>query len=143
MGKSYHIYGQFFSSVSLYKNLLAENLYCMGTLRSNRRNFPPDLKDAAKRGLACRGDRVVRQDGNVSICVWQDTRPVTFMSSGHNPAHTKSIRRKKGDGSSECPVSIVDYFLSPLMYCHNPYVFSQPLCIFTTLMYCHNPNVLL
>ena len=34
------------------------------------------------------------------------------MSSGHNPDHTKSIRRKKGDGSSidvECPVSIVDY----------------------------------
>ena len=37
---------------------------------------------------------------------------MTFMSSGHNPDHTKSIRRKKGDGSSidvECPVSIVDY----------------------------------
>ena len=37
---------------------------------------------------------------------------MTFMSSGHNPDHTKSIRRKKGDGSTidvECPVSIVDY----------------------------------
>ena len=44
--------------------------------------------------------------------VWQDTRPVTFISSGHNPDHTKSIRRKKGDGSTidvECPVCIVDY----------------------------------
>ena len=37
---------------------------------------------------------------------------MTFMSSGHNPAHTTSIRRKKGDGSSIYvygPVSIVDY----------------------------------
>ena len=52
---------------------------------------------------------MMRQDGNVCVCVWQDTRPVTFMSSGHNPAHTKSIRRKKGDGSHmnvECPISL-------------------------------------
>ena len=54
----------------------------------------------------------MRQDGNVSVCVWQDTRPVTFMSSGHNPAHTKSIPRKRVDRSImnvECPISIVDY----------------------------------
>ena len=112
VGKSYHIFIEsFFSSVSLYKRLLAENIYCMGTLRSNRRNFP-DLKDIAKRGLACRGDLAVRQDREVSVCVWQDTRPVTFMSSGHNPAHTTSIHRKKGDGSVvdvECPVCIIDY----------------------------------
>ena len=113
VGKSYHIFmDSFFSSVFLYKRLLAENIYCTGTLRSNRRNFPPDLKDIAKRGLACRGDMTVRQDREVSVCVWQDTRPVTFMSSGHNPDHTTSIHRKKGDGSVmdvECPVSIVDY----------------------------------
>ena len=53
---------------------------------------------------------IVRQDGNVSICVWQDTRPVTFMSSGHNPDHTKSIPRKRVDGSiMNVPLSIVDY----------------------------------
>ena len=76
VGKSYDIFmDSFFSSVSLYKRLLAENIYCTGTLRSNRRNFP-DLKDIAKRGLACRGDLAVRQDREVSVCVWQDTRPV-------------------------------------------------------------------
>ena len=72
----------FFSSVTLYHQLLSDNIYCTGTLRSNRRNFPPDLKDVAKRGLATRGDMMARQDGNVSVCVWQ---PVTFMLSGHNP----------------------------------------------------------
>ena len=47
VGKSYHVFiDSFFSSVSLYRNLLLENIYCIGT------NFPPDLKDAAKRGLA-------------------------------------------------------------------------------------------
>ena len=55
---------------------------------------------------------MVRQDGNVCVVVWQDTRPVTFMSSGHNPDHTTSVRRKKVDGSIvhvDCPYSIVDY----------------------------------
>ena len=52
------------------------------------------LKDAAKHGQAARGDREVRQDENVSVCVWRDTQPVTFISFGHNPAHTKVIRRK-------------------------------------------------
>jgi len=55
---------------------------------------------------------VARQDGNVSVCVWQDTRPVTFMSSGHNPDHTKPVSRKRVDGSIihvDCLVCIVDY----------------------------------
>ena len=84
----------------------------MGSFLSTRRNFPPDLKEASKHGLAHRGDMVVRQDGNVSVTVWQDTWPVTFMSSGHNPDHTRSVRRKKVDGSRvevDCPECIVDY----------------------------------
>ena len=100
VGKNFHIYmDSFFPSVSLYRNLLADNIYCTGTLRTNRCNFPPNLKDVAKRGLACRGDSVVRQDGNVCVTAWQDSRPVTFMSSGHNPDHTKVMQRKKYDGS--------------------------------------------
>ena len=113
VGKAYHIFiDNFFSSVSLCNQLLLDTIYCTGTLRPNRRNFPPDLKDAAKRGLAHRGDLKMRQDGNVCVCVWQDTRPVTFMSSGHNPTHTKVVPRKRRDSSLvhvNCPLSIVDY----------------------------------
>ena len=53
-----------------------------------------------------------RQDGNFSVCVWQDTRPVTFMSLCHNPAHTTLVSRRRVDGSImnvECPVYIRDY----------------------------------
>ena len=113
VGKAYHIFiDNFFSSVALCNQLLLDNIYCTGTLRPNRRNFPPDLKDAAKRGLARRGDLKMRQDGNVCVCVWQDTRPVTFMSSGHNPTYTKDAARKRRDGSIvhvNCPLSIIDY----------------------------------
>ena len=112
VGKQHHIFmDSFFSSVSLYRNLLVDGIYCTGTLRANRRNFPPDLKTPSKKGLGCRGDRAVRQDGNVCVTVWQDTRPVTFMSSGHNPDRTKVVQRKRHDGSMidvDCPICVVD-----------------------------------
>ena len=107
-----HIHGQFFTSVSLYHNLLLNSIYCTGTLRANRHNFPPDLKTPSKKGLGCRGDRAMRQNGNVCVTVWQDTRPVTFMSSGHNPDRTKVMQRKRHDGSTidvDCPICVVDY----------------------------------
>ena len=92
VGKAYHIFvDNFFSSVALSRRLLMDIIYCTGTVRPNRRGFPPDLKDATKHGLAHGGDVKMRQDGNVTVCVWPDTRPVIFMSSGYNPAHTTSI----------------------------------------------------
>ena len=71
-----------------------DRIYCTGTIRTNRRSLPPDLKVMAKKDLAKRGEFEMRQDGNVCVTVWQDSRPVTFMSSGHNPTHTKGMQRK-------------------------------------------------
>ena len=55
---------------------------------------------------------MTRQEGNVCITVWHDSRPVTFMSSGHNPVHTKLVQRKKGDGivvHVDCLECVFDY----------------------------------
>ena len=53
VGENYHIYMEnFFSSVSLYKSLLRDNIYCTGTLMSNLRYFPSELKSYIKKGLA-------------------------------------------------------------------------------------------
>ena len=98
IGKNYHIYmDNFFSFVSLYKSLLLDKIYSTGTLRSNRRYFPPELKALVKKGMARTGkDWAVRQDGNTCVTVWQDTRPVASISTGHNPASTKVVTRGKG-----------------------------------------------
>ena len=57
VGKNYHLYmDNFFSSVSLYKSLLLDKIYSTGTLRSNRRYFPPELKPLVKKGMARKGD---------------------------------------------------------------------------------------
>ena len=55
VGKSYQIFMDNFFSISLYRALLFDRIYCTGTARNCRRNFPPDLKDVAKRGLAWPG----------------------------------------------------------------------------------------
>ena len=55
---------------------------------------------------------MARQADNISVCVWQDTRPVTFVSLAHNPAGTHVISMKRGDGTLidvNYPLSIIDY----------------------------------
>ena len=112
VGKYYHVYmDNFFSSVILYKDLLNDGIYCTGTLQTNRKYFPLDLL-AYTKGLAKRGDMMTRQEGNLTVTVWQDKRVVISMSTGHNPDQTKVVKRKKVDGSVihvDCPESIVDY----------------------------------
>ena len=98
VGENYHIYmDKFFSFVPLYKSLFRDKIYCAGTLRSNCRYFPSDLKPfVKKRFLAKKGDIIVRQEGNTCVLVWQDTRPVVSISTGHNPAETKVVKRGRG-----------------------------------------------
>ena len=70
VGKFYHVFmDNFFSSVALFRRLLADNIYATGTLRSNRKMFPADLVSSVKRGLPSRGDIEFQQDGNLVIFV--------------------------------------------------------------------------
>ena len=42
----------FFSGVPLYLDLLENNIYACGTIRSNRKCFPQDLKPTLQSGLS-------------------------------------------------------------------------------------------
>ena len=64
------------------------------------RSFPGNLLSVAKRGLASQGDMEFQQDSNMVVTVWQDTKPVTIMSTQHDPDVTATVKRKKGDGST-------------------------------------------
>lgn len=113
VGQHYHVYmDNFFSSIPLFKKLLTDNIYATGTLRTNRKMFPTDLLPLVKRGLPSRGDIDFRQDGNLSVIVWQDTKVVVIMSTAQDPSSTTTVRRKKGNGSVinvSCPNAVVDY----------------------------------
>ena len=49
VGQHYHIYmDNFFSSVGLYKDLLQDQINATGTLRSDSKHFPSELKSTVK-----------------------------------------------------------------------------------------------
>ena len=65
-----HLYfDNFFSSVDLLLDLLRIGLYECGTLRTNRKGFPAELKPCMKKGLAVRGEsrKVQHKDSNLAV----------------------------------------------------------------------------
>ena len=113
VGQHYCVYmDNFFSSVPLFRNLLEDGIYATGTLCSNRKQFPCELQSAVRRGLGHRGNIDYRQDGNLTVTVWQDTRPVVILSTQHAGDSTTTVRRRRSDGTTmhiSCPQAIVDY----------------------------------
>ena len=87
-------------------------MYSCGTLRSNRKGFPSDLKPYLKKGLNERGESKVRQHENIIVSLWQDNRPVVVISTNSDPTETTTVQRKVRDGTTSrvsCPQSIYLY----------------------------------
>ena len=102
----------FFSSVDLLLDLLRVGLYGCGTLCSNRKGFPKDLKPLLKKGLGERGEYKVRQHKQLTVSLWQDNRPVVTISTNSDPTQPTTVQRKARDGTSStfcCPKSISLY----------------------------------
>lgn len=102
-------FDNFFSSVDLLLDLLRVGLYGCGTLRSDRKGFPKDLKPLVKKGLGQRGEFRVKQDKNLTISLWQDNRPVVVIATNSDPSQTTTVARKGRDGSTSsipCPLSV-------------------------------------
>ena len=107
-----HIYfDNYFSSVDLLLDLFRNGLYECGTLRTNRKGFPPQLKTAAKKGFKERGDSKTCQMKNLTVSVWQD-QMVSVIATDSDPTKPESVQRKHKDGTSHtypCPSAIADY----------------------------------
>lgn len=57
-GLYHHVYfDNYFTSISLLINLLKIGIYSCGTMRTNRKGSPDDLKAVAKKGFTERGQR--------------------------------------------------------------------------------------
>ena len=112
VGKGHHIYfDNFFNSVQLEKDLQSDLIYACGTVRTNRKGLPADMK--SDKDLPQRGDLDwrVSKDGLVFL-KWKDRKIVSFLSNYHNPLDICSVPRKEKDGSSKdipCPNIVRDY----------------------------------
>ena len=111
-GKHHHIYfDNFFTSIPLLRSLSHNKLYACGTMRSDCRGFLAQFKPKVKKRLSNRGDFEVVQYKNLTMYLWQDTKPV-IVSSNTNAYDKTIVTHKQHDGSTiqiKCPQAIHNY----------------------------------
>lgn len=111
-GKYYHLYcDNFFSSVDLFRDLFRRKIYACGTVRTNRKFWPVELK---KQNLAKKDKGFMEcfQDENLVAYGWMDNKPVFILSTNSDPTKPITVPRKQTDGSKKdipAPPSIQVY----------------------------------
>lgn len=109
-GKGYRIFtDNFYSSPDLFKDLQKEGVEACGTLRSNRRGIPEDVKSAKLR----KGESHFCQDDTLLYMKLKDKHDVLILSTFHDDTFIEKRRRTRlaPDGVEviEKPSVVEDY----------------------------------
>ena len=79
--KGYRVFvDNFYSSPALFQDLLEEGFEACGTLRSNRKGIPEDVKTAKLR----KGESHFSKDDSLLFMKWKDKRDVLMLSTFHD-----------------------------------------------------------
>ena len=101
---------RYYNSVTLARYMLNElQTGLVGTLQQNRKFFPLSLKKVDK---LARGESRYRCQGSITCMVWQDRRPITFISNFHDPKQIGVANRRNKDGTLDevpMPQLVQDY----------------------------------
>ena len=103
-------YDNYFSSISLLEKLLSQGTYACGTIRTNRKNFPSEISEEARR--LSRGESVFRQCGNIVATAWKDNKVVNVASTLADPTELTTVCRRQRDGHRvqvPCPLCVALY----------------------------------
>lgn len=101
----------FYTGPKLLLDLLERGTYSAGTVRPNRKGFPPDLKPS---GSAVPGNMRfgTASEGRLTAVWWFDRRDVLALSTMHNTSATVVLKRPKGSREKQpipCPTIISKY----------------------------------
>ncbi|KAH8035439.1 hypothetical protein HPB51_005401 [Rhipicephalus microplus] len=95
-GSGYHLYtDKFYTSPMLAEELLSHSILLTGTVMTNRKQMPQQLKKKMKKGEVT----AYRRGKSYMALAWRDKRQVTMLSSAHN-ASTKEVPRKIAGGKT-------------------------------------------
>ena len=108
--KGYRVFmDNFYSSPDLFRDLKKEGFEACGTLRSNRRGIPAEVKEVRLR----KGESHFSQDDSLLFMKWKDKRDVTMLSTFHDDTFIEKRRRTRlaSDGVEviQKPAVVEDY----------------------------------
>ena len=88
----------FYSSPSLFHDLLSRGFHACGTVRKDRKGLPKDVCTATLQ----KGEIISSVDDSILALKWKDKRDVFMMSTYHNSSMvTKTRRSRAADGGVE------------------------------------------
>ncbi len=96
--------------VKLVEDLEAKNIFCAGTVRTNKLAAIPDLLDKATLKHINRSDFMFRTKGSVMVTVWKDRTDIFLMSNAYPVTGDLTVpRKRKEDGvkSRFCMLSLL------------------------------------
>ncbi|XP_048735577.2 piggyBac transposable element-derived protein 4-like [Ostrea edulis] len=109
-GQNHHVYcDNYFSSVGLFEELLANKTYACGTIRANRKGLPASIVHGK---LKNQGDLRQQQKGNLVSTAWHDKRTVLLLTTNSDPTRNTTVQRKQKDGTIRevpCPEAVKHY----------------------------------
>ena len=128
--KHHHVFiDNYFNSVELIEKLLERNLFGCGTVRSNVKDLPQQMKPAVRKQKADKENQPRQpplklqpgqckqwQKGKILAAIWQEKKgrnPVRVLSANTDPkAPISKVNRRLKDGTSRevpCPEAIMKY----------------------------------
>ena len=106
-GKHHQLFFDNYFTSTLLDKLLARGTYGCGTIRTNRKNFPSEISEEAKKFE--RGGSVFRQCGKIVATAWKDNRVVNVGNTLADPTQLTTVKRRQKDGTRidvDCPLCI-------------------------------------
>lgn len=101
---------RYYNSVALADYALKElKTGVVGTIMTNRKQYPKTLKNVKK---LKRGESRYLCRDSITCLVWQDRRPIHFISNFHKPDTIETASRRNKDGSLQevdMPLLVKDY----------------------------------
>ncbi|KAL1425610.1 hypothetical protein MTO96_019037 [Rhipicephalus appendiculatus] len=104
-------FDNYFTCTKLMETLAERSILAAGTVRTNRKDLPVELKQNNK---LKKGEYIWRTKGQVTAYQWHDTKDVHLLSNFHDPTETVEVPRKLTNGSTvavTCPKAVADYNL--------------------------------
>nr|XP_034195065.1 piggyBac transposable element-derived protein 4-like [Osmia lignaria] len=103
LGKGYTLWlDNFYTSPALARFLKEHRTDCVGTLKTNRKNFPVTVKNAKLK----KGETIGRHVGSITVMKWYDKRNVCLLSTYHGTETKTEVKHGK---EITKPICVYDY----------------------------------